>query len=103
MTKVEITPQNLAAHEWMGLFATVSASTDSSRVGISGRMVAETKNTLTLETKKGEKTIPKSEVTLKVNLENAKGVMLETSKWCYRPEDRIKIFVRKRGGKNDGK
>ena len=56
----------LPAHEWMGLECEVVRSTDKSRVGLKGKIVDETKNTIIVETKSGEKTVPKAEVELEV-------------------------------------
>ena len=92
-----ITEKNLASHEWIGLQAKVVESTDPNRIGIQGRIVDETKNLVVIETKKGEKKLPKKEVKLMVLLGKEK-VLLECDKLIQRPEDRTKYF----GGKKNG-
>ena len=99
MTKAEPNAQNLAAHEWMGLYARVVRSTDPHRTGLSGRMVKETRNTIAIETKNGVKIMPKTEVVLEVSLPDKSCAVLETAKWAVRPEDRIKAFAKKSRGK----
>jgi len=86
-----ITASNLRCHEWIGLQAKVVGSTDKSRIGLQGKIVDETKNLVIMETKAGEKKLPKREVDLRVNL-GKKKVLLECRKFIQRPEDRIKYF-----------
>ena len=90
----KITKENLACHEWIGLQAKVAESSDKSRLGLQGKIVNETKNLVVIETKKGEKKMPKKEVKLEVMLAGKKA-LLDCSKLIQRPEDRIKYF----GGK----
>lgn len=93
-----ITEENLACHEWIGLQAEVVESSDKSRIGLQGKIVDETKNLVVIETRKGEKKLPKMEVKLMVNV-GAEKVLLDCSKLGQRPEDRIKYF----GGKKDAR
>ena len=86
-----ITRKNLVCHEWIGLKAEVAESSDSSRIGLKGKVVDETKNLVILETKKGEKKLPKKEVKLMIEL-GKENVLLDCSKLLQRPEDRIKYF-----------
>ena len=95
MTIIEITQGNLPGHEWIGLEAKVVASTDPVRVGEKGRIVGETKNTIVLETPDKELVLPKREVNLEVKWNNKK-LVLNARKWCFRPEDRIKTWAKKK-------
>lgn len=79
----------------MGLEATVMDSTDQNRKKKSGRIVSETKNTVTLETKTKEIVLPKREVTLEVKLGQNQFAVIRTSEWCFAPEDRVKAFAKK--------
>jgi ribonuclease P protein subunit POP4 len=95
MTSAEISANLIGASEWMGLSARVAESTDKSRIGIFGRVVNETKNTITLETKRGEVVLPKPEVKIEFGSESQKTVV-DLKQWCFRPEDRIKAWAKKR-------
>lgn len=90
-----ISKENLSAHEWIGLECKVVASTDSGRKGLKGKIVNETRNTITIETAGGEKIVPKKEVELEIVLEKEK-VVLKTKEWCFAPENRIKAFLKKK-------
>jgi ribonuclease P protein subunit POP4 len=94
--KYDINEKNIKAHELNGLNIKITKSTDKTKK-ISGKIIKETKNLLVLETKKGEKKIPKKEVEIEVALKGRK-IRIEGKKIMFRPEDRIKIFWRK---KND--
>ena len=87
--KYRITKDNIPLHEWIGLNATVKESTDKTREGIKGKIVDETKNLIMIETKNGEKKIPKREVKLNIKLGN-ENVLIDCAKLQYRPEDRVK-------------
>jgi ribonuclease P protein subunit POP4 len=54
-----LTPETLPRHELAGLHVEVVESTDPSRVGIAGRVVAETTRTLRVERDSGVATVPK--------------------------------------------
>ena len=95
MTIVEWTQQNVPAQEWMGLNAKVLASTDSTRIGQTGRIVGETKNTIQLEATKGVLVLPKKEVVLEIDWKEKK-YLLDAKNWCFRPEDRIKVWAKKK-------
>jgi len=55
-----ITPENLVRHEPSGLPIEVVEGRNPSQVGISGRVVDETRNTLLIDTRSGDKRVPKS-------------------------------------------
>ncbi len=94
--KYNITEKNIGMHELNGMNAKITKSTDKTKK-IKGKIVKETKKLLVLETKKGEKKIPKKEVEIEFNL-NEKKIKLQGKKILFKPEDRIKMFWRK---KND--
>jgi ribonuclease P protein subunit POP4 len=84
-----ITKANIHKHELIGLSAQIIASEDKNFIGISGKIIDETKNTFILDTKKVEKTIQKqgTKLALKIGDEHVK---IDASKLRFRPEDRIK-------------
>jgi len=85
-----ITPENLAVHELIGLKARVAESLSLPHRGISGMVVDETKNTLVLRTKTGEKAVPKKGCVFAFVLPGGKKAMLSGGKIAFRPYDRPK-------------
>ncbi|MBU2100081.1 ribonuclease P protein subunit [Candidatus Micrarchaeota archaeon] len=92
--KYELTKENIRAHELNGLNITAKRSNGKK---ILGKIVKETKNLLILETKKGGKKIPKKETEIEVKIKGKK-IKIEGEKILFKPEDRIKMFWRKKNG-----
>ncbi len=90
-----ITKENIFAHELIGLKAKVVGGSEKSRIGLKGYIMDETRNVLVLETAAGMKTVPKSESVFEFDLGKERAVV-EGRKIVARPEDRIKLFGRKR-------
>ncbi len=82
-------PENLARHELIGLSVLVVGSTDRGLVGISGRIVDETRNTLLVETERGTKRIPKLNTSLTFTLLDGQRARVSGSILISRPENRI--------------
>ena len=57
---MKLTPHNIIHHELLGLDTKVVDSTNSSLIGIGGRIVDETRNILTIEDGERIRNIPKS-------------------------------------------
>ncbi len=90
-----ITPKNVRQHELIGLEAEVAASTDPSCVGVKGRIVDETKQTLSILSLDGkERRLIKKCCTFNIYLSSGP-VRIEGCEIAYRPEDRIKKVRRK--------
>lgn len=89
-----ITPKNLIKHEFIGLDIEVVKSSNKSQIGIKGIVVNETKNTLIIKTKENEKRIQKKNTTFVFKIPGYK-VKVNGNKIIARPEDRIKLKVRK--------
>jgi ribonuclease P protein subunit POP4 len=91
-----ITPQNVIRHELVGLQVKVAHSSHRESIGIEGRVVNETKNTITLEDGAGnEKTIPKGSATFLFKLPDGSIVEINGKIIVSRPENRIKKKFRK--------
>lgn len=90
-----LTPKNLVKHELIGLTAEVAGSTNKLHVGTRGLVVDETKNTLTIETEKGIKKIQKKGTTFIFKISSGKKVKVNGNKIAVRPEDRLKLKVKK--------
>jgi len=91
-----ITPQNILRHELIGLDVEILESSNPSLVGIKGRVVDETRNTLIIERYDNNKEImvPKDIAVFKFKLEN-KSVKVLGSLLIGRPEDRLKRKIKK--------
>ncbi|MDI6806929.1 MAG: ribonuclease P protein component 1 [Candidatus Aenigmarchaeota archaeon] len=85
-----ITPSNLVRHELCGLEIKIIKSTDPTQKGLKGRVIDETYHTLKIETKKGEKTIPKANCIFIFTLPDKTKVEVDGKLLVARPEDRIK-------------
>ncbi len=94
--KYSITKENIKMHELNGLKVKIIKSTDKTKK-ITGKIIKETKNLFVLETKKGEKKIPKKEIEIEFQIKEKK-IKIEGKKIMFKPEDRIKMLWRK---KND--
>ncbi len=91
-----ITPNNIFRHELMGLHVKVADSTHDGFVGIEGKVVDETKNTILIEQEdKTEKMVPKGVATFHFNLPDGRIVEINGKIIIARPEDRIKKKFRK--------
>jgi len=84
-----ITPENLARHELVGLDVEVEKSPQAGLTSISGRVIDETRNTLLIETKLGEKRVPKSYTSFIFTLPNGSRVKVSGSILISQPENRI--------------
>ena len=89
-----ITPENIGAHEWIGLRVTITKATGPAQQGLDGIIRDETMNTLTLETTKKLVQIQKQGTTFQADLANGK-IDVNTSQLRFRPEDRVKKGLRK--------
>lgn len=90
-----ITPENIFRHELIGLPVEVASSTHDGFIGIKGKVVDETRNTIRIETDTTEKIIPKGVATFHFYLPDGNIVEIEGKIIIARPEDRIKKKFRK--------
>ncbi len=89
----EISKKNFFAHEWIGLPVSVIESNDKNKKEMSGIVIDETKNVIVVQTKNGEKIVPKKEGVFSFSLGEEK-IVLDGKKFLFRPEDRVKVFWR---------
>ncbi|MCD6275981.1 MAG: ribonuclease P protein subunit [Thermoplasmata archaeon] len=90
------TEKNLKMHELIGLYAKVEESTNPNQKGIEGRIVDETYHMLIIETSKGEKKIMKKGAKFRIKL-NGKEIVINGDDINYRPHERIKKLIRRKG------
>ena len=89
-----ITPYNILRHELIGLEVEIVDATNPSLIGIKGRVVDETRNTLVIEKCDGkEVVIPKDVAVFKFRLGD-KYVKVIGSLLIGRPEDRLKRKIK---------
>ncbi len=85
------TPENLHLHELIGLMAKVERSSCRKWLGLSGKVVDETKNLIVLECAGGkEQKVPKASCVFIFTLEDKRKVRLEGKRIAFRPEERTK-------------
>ena len=90
-----ITPENLVRHELIGLRVRIVANANKSLVGVSGRIVDETRNMLVIEKADGEEvSVPKETGIFSLEVGRA-WVKVDGRVLVGRPEDRIKKKFRK--------
>ncbi|NIM47286.1 MAG: ribonuclease P protein subunit [Candidatus Aenigmarchaeota archaeon] len=90
-----ITAKNLIRHELIGLKVEIEKSFNKSHNGIKGSVVDETKNLLIIETGKKIKKIQKRGTSFIFTIPNGKKVKVDGTVITKRPEDRIKLKVKK--------
>jgi ribonuclease P protein subunit POP4 len=82
--------------EFIGLDAKIVRSTNPSYVGLSGQVVDETRNTLVIRHKNGDKVIIKESAVFQFTLPNGTIVEVEGNAILGRPEDRVKKRLKRR-------
>ena len=92
---IQINPYNLVRHELIGLDVRVMRSQNRQLVGLKGRIVDETRNTLILKDRDKQFVISKNIVSLRFSLPRGETVDLDGNMIVARPEDRIKMRVRR--------
>ncbi len=80
----------LTKHELIGLECRVVDATDRGMVGISGRVVDETRNMLVIQTRDGRKMVPKRGTRFVFRVDE-QVLEVEGESILARPEDRIKM------------
>jgi len=89
-----ITPQNVLKHEIIGLDARVSGGTNKQLVGLKGKIIDETRNTITIFDGRYKRIVPKDVAILRIRLPDEIWVEVNGKKLVGRPEDRVKMRLR---------
>jgi ribonuclease P protein subunit POP4 len=92
---MKITPQNFVNHELIGLRVTLVKSTNKDAVGLSGRIIDESRNIFKLECCGQEKTAAKHRNTFEFTLPEGDKVRVAGDLVVGRPEDRAAKSIRK--------
>ena len=85
-----ITAENLPFHEFMGLQAKIVKAADRGMEGLAGKIIDESRQTFTLEGKRGEKSVPKKGVQMQIAL-GKENVLVDCSRLAVRPVERLKL------------
>ena len=85
-----ITPQNILAHEWIGLHITVQTCPDPRLKGLVGIVRDETRNTLLIEARNRLVRVPKDNTLFVATLPTGETIPVQGPALKYRPEDRVK-------------
>lgn len=88
------TPENLIRHELIGLRLKVIESSNKKNVGISGKVIDESRNVIVIEGGKGEVRLAKEHNVFVFSLGKQK-VRIDGEILVGRPEDRIKKKFKK--------
>ncbi|MDD2473661.1 MULTISPECIES: ribonuclease P protein component 1 [unclassified Methanoculleus] len=89
-----ISPQNVLRHELIGLDVLVTRASNPGHAGVSGRIIDETRNTLVIMTRRGEKRIPKRFSVFRLRLPDGTTVDVDGSSLETQPERRITARIR---------
>ena len=74
---MEIKATDIAKHELIGLKTEIIDSKNKDNIGIKGKIIDETKNTIVIEQKKATKRLFKNNITLKINNHKIQGTSLK--------------------------
>jgi ribonuclease P protein subunit POP4 len=90
-------PLDLPVHEFIDLEVDIKESTDPNLIGLSGRIIDETKNTFRIERSSDGKRIivQKSKNVFEFNVEDQQ-IAIKGDDLTVRPQDRIKKLFHKR-------
>ncbi len=81
--------KNILKGELIGTNTRVAEAKNKSNAGLAGKIIDETKNTITIKTKDGKKMLMKNQVVLEIEKQGTR-FLVDGSLLCSRPEDRIK-------------
>ena len=92
---MKIDRQNIVNHELIGIHATVVKSTNKDTIGLRGRIIDESRNLFTLESRGREKKAAKYGNTFEFWLSDSDKVIIDGGLVVGRPEDRVAKRPRK--------
>jgi ribonuclease P protein subunit POP4 len=82
--------KSMFAQEFIGNEITVIKSSCKSQVGMHGKIIDETKNTLFIETTRGSKKFVKSQITFIIGND---GAIIDGKEISKKPEERLKLRI----------
>ena len=91
---MKITP-NIIKHEFIGTYGSISKSSHSGYLGLNGKVVDETKNTISFMYKNKIKKIIKNSSTFRFKFQDGTIAEIEGHLLVGRPEDRLKKKIKR--------
>lgn len=86
---MKVNLKDITKYELIGLKAEIADAKNKANIGIKGKIIDETRNTIMIETKKGVKRLIKENITIDVFF-RGKQIRIKGGLLVGRPEDRIK-------------
>jgi len=90
---MKIIQQEVAGCELIGTTIKVVKSSNKDLIGVEGKVVDETKNTLTIEKKNKEKKLIKDQIVFEMKYKNQR-FQIDGKILVARPEDRLKLKLK---------
>jgi ribonuclease P protein subunit POP4 len=85
-----VTAENILYHELVGLATRIDESPDATLRGVSGTIISETRNTITVENGSGRSLQIAKNVATRIRMETGSGVcFISGSSLIGKPEDRL--------------
>lgn len=94
--------KELERHELIGLICKIIDAKNKDLIGLKGKIIDETKNTLKIQHNNKTKIILKNQVTLEFTIKNKK-IQIKGEKLTKRPEERIKDETKNKKYRNKSK
>lgn len=92
-----IAPRNILRHELTGLDVSVAAAANPSHVGMTGRIIGETRNMILIRTSHGDKRVQKHQSSFRITLPDGTSLAVDGSALVAAPERRITQNIKNRG------
>ncbi len=92
-----ISPRNILRHELIGLDVLVTGASNPSMLGLAGRVIDETRNTLVIRSDRGTKRVQKAGTRFRITLPDGVLVEIDGSALVMPPEKRINAIPKTRG------
>lgn len=82
-------PRNIERHELIGLSIKITESKNPTLLGLEGKIIDETQNTITIQSKNSTKKIIKNQIKMRIKI-NQKEMIIDGNQLVGRPHERIK-------------
>ena len=81
--------KDIVKYELIGLQAKIADSKNKANIGLTGKIIDETKKTITIKTKGSKKMVFKNNIKLELKI-NKQNILVDGNLLIGRPEDRVK-------------